>query len=206
MTNLMQECARKLGIRKSLPIICMNGIDTPCLYGIVSPKLLLPKSLVNRLNNENMRHIFIHELSHYKRNDILINWLAVAAQIVHWFNPLILYSFARMREDCELACDADTLSYLRPEEYQSYGLSIISLVTPARCPWLPGTTGFLGNKSNYQIKRRITMIKFFKKPTLTWTWTAVVIFISLGLVGFTNSISNAAPETGISTPKQTTQS
>src|SRR5665648_1141707 len=81
MTNLMQECARKLGIRKSLPIICMNGIDTPCLYGIVSPKLLLPKSLVNRLNNENMRHIFIHELSHYKRNDILINWLAVAAPV-----------------------------------------------------------------------------------------------------------------------------
>lgn len=37
------------------------------------------------------------------------------------------------------------------------------------------------------------MIKFFKKPTLKWTLMAVVIFISLGLVGFTNSISNAAP-------------
>src|SRR5665648_488968 len=168
MTKLMHECTRKLGIRKNLPILIMNGIDSPCLFGIISPKLLLPKSLVNRLNEENMRHIFFHELSHYKRNDILINWVAVAAQIVHWFNPLIWYSFAKMREDCELACDANTLSFLRPEEYQSYGLSIISLLTPAQSTWLPGTTGFFGNKNNLQIKRRIKMIKFFRKPTSKW--------------------------------------
>ncbi|MDA8223179.1 M56 family metallopeptidase [Desulfosporosinus sp.] len=197
MSNLMQECTGKLGIRKNLPIIITNRIEAPCLYGIVSPKLLLPKSLVNRLTEENIRHIFIHELAHYKRNDILINWLAVAAQIVHWFNPLIWYSFAKMREDCELACDADSLSVLKPEEYQSYGLSIISLVTPAQSSWLAGTTGFFGNKNNQQIKRRIKMIKFFQKPTLKWTLTAIVIVISLGLVGITNSISNATPETGV---------
>ncbi|MDO0823887.1 M56 family metallopeptidase [Desulfosporosinus nitroreducens] len=206
MSNLMQECSRILGIRKNLPIIITNRIEAPCLYGIVSPKLLLPKSLVNRLREENIRHIFIHELSHYKRKDILINWLAVAAQIVHWFNPLIWCSFAKMREDCELACDADSLSFLKPEEYQSYGLSIISLVTPAQSSWLPGTTGFFGNKNNQQIRRRIKMIKFFQKPTLKWTWTAIVIIISLGLVGFTNSISNATPAAGASTPKQTSQS
>jgi hypothetical protein len=101
-----------------------------------------------------------------------------------------------MREDCELACDADTLSFLKPEEYQSYGLSIISLVTPAQSSWRPGTTGFFGNKNNFQIKRRIKMIKFFHKPTSKWSWTVVVIFISLGLIGFTNSISNATSETG----------
>ena len=162
--------------------------------------------MVNRLNDENIRHIFIHELSHYKRKDILSNWLAVAAQIVHWFNPLIWYSFARMREDCELACDADTLSSLMPEEYLSYGLSIISLLTPAQLPWRPGTTGFFGNKNNDQIKKRISMIRFFKKPTSKWTWTVIVIFISLGLVSFTNSISSAIPATGVSTSNQTPQS
>ena len=40
------------------------------------------------------------------------------------------------------------------------------------------------------------MIKLFHKSTSKWTLTAVVIFISLGWVGFTNSISNATPETG----------
>ena len=199
MSKLMQECTLKMGIRRNLPILITNHIDAPCLYGIVGPKLLLPQSLINRLNDENIRHIFIHELSHYKRKDILINWLAVAAQIVHWFNPLIWYSFARMREDCELACDADTLSSLMPEEYQSYGLSIISLLTPAQSPWHAGTTGFFGNKNNDHIKKRIKRIKFFNKPTSKWTWTAVVIFISLGLVGFTNSISNATPATAVST-------
>jgi len=206
MSSLMQECTGKLGIRKNLPIIITNRIEAPCLYGIVSPKLLLPKSLVNRLTEENIRHIFIHELAHYKRNDILINWLAVAAQIVHWFNPLIWYSFVKMREDCELACDADSLCFLKPEEYQSYGLSIISLVTPAQSSWLPGTTGFFGNKNNQQIKRRIKMIKFFQKPTSKWTYTAIVIVFCLGFVGFTNSISKATPAAAVNTPKQTSQS
>ncbi|EGW37006.1 M56 family metallopeptidase [Desulfosporosinus sp. OT] len=206
MSNLIQECSRKLGIRKNLPIIITNRIEAPCLYGILSPKLLLPESLVNRLTEENIRHIFIHELTHYKRNDILINWLAVAAQIIHWFNPLIWYSFAKMREDCELACDADSLSFLEPEEYQSYGLSIISLVTPAQSSWLSGTTGFFGNKNNQQIKRRIKMIKFFQKTTLKWTWTAIVIVMCLGLVGFTNSISKATPAEGVNPPKQPVQS
>jgi len=197
MSSLMQECARKLGIRKGLPIICMNEIDTPCLYGIISPKLLLPKTLINRLNNENMKHIFIHELSHYKRNDILINWLAVAAQIVHWFNPLIWYSFARMREDCELACDADALGSLRPEEYQSYGLSIISLVTPAQSPWLPGTTGFFGNKNNLQIKRRLARIKKFGKSSIKWSLLGAVLIGVIAFGTFTSAKVDANPSSSL---------
>lgn len=47
MSNLMQECTSKLGIRKNLPIIVMDRVDAPCLYGILRPKLLLPKPLVN---------------------------------------------------------------------------------------------------------------------------------------------------------------
>jgi len=79
-----------------------------------------------------------------------------------------------MREDCELASDAASLSFFMPEEYRGYGLSIICLVTPAQASWLPGTTGFFGKKNNQQIKRRIKMIKFFRKPTLKWTYTANV--------------------------------
>lgn len=46
------------------------------------------------------------------------------------------------------------------------------------------------------------MIKFFQKPTLKWTCTAIAIVICLGLVGFTNSISNATPVAGAGNPKQ----
>lgn len=204
MSELMQECTFKRGIRKTLSIIITNQIETPCLYGVLSPKLLMPLSLINRLNDDTIRHIFSHELSHYLRKDIPINWLAVAAQILHWFNPLIWYSLAKMRDDCELACDADTLSYLKPEEHQSYGLSIISLVTPAQSSWLPGTTGFLGNRNN-QIRRRIKMIKFFRKSTGKWTCLAAVIIISLGLLGFTNSIASVKSVSGVAAPQQTTQ-
>lgn len=206
MSKLMQECTNRIGIRKKFPLIITNQTNTPCLCGIFSPKLLLPKFLINRPNEENLRHIFLHELSHYKRKDILINWLAVTAQIVHWFNPIIWYSFSKMREDCELACDASTLSLLTPEEYQSYGFSIINLLTPSQSTWLPGTAGFFGNKNNNQIKRRIKMIKLFQKPTMKWTWITLVIFISLGLVGFTSSISNGTPKKEVSTETQTPQS
>jgi hypothetical protein len=163
---------------------------------------LLPDRLVNQLSEDDLKNIFLHELSHYKRKDILINWLAVIANIGHWFNPVIWYSLAKMREDCELACDASTLSLLSPEEYRSYGLSVINLVTISQSSLLPGTTGFFCDKRNNNIKRRIEMIKFFKKPAAKWTWLPAAIFIFLGLLGFMNITSNSQSLSEIKAEKQ----
>ena len=75
-----------------------------------------------------MKHIFLHELAHYKRNDVIISCVTTILQIIHWFNPIIWFAFYRMRIDRELACDEMTLNRIGAAQSKSYGQTIISLL------------------------------------------------------------------------------
>jgi beta-lactamase regulating signal transducer with metallopeptidase domain len=57
-------------------------------------------------STEELRFVFLHELAHVRRRDILMSWLMALLQVVHWFNPLVWFAFSRWRADRELACDA----------------------------------------------------------------------------------------------------
>jgi len=58
-----------------------------------------------------LRYVFLHELGHLKRGDILVNWLMALPLVLHWFNPLVWYAIQRIRVDGESACDALALSH-----------------------------------------------------------------------------------------------
>jgi hypothetical protein len=111
---------------------------------------------------EELRHVFMHELAHIKRRDVLVGWVMLALQTVHWFNPLVWLAFYRMRADRELACDALALSHTQPGENESYGLTIVKLLEGlGRSVWAPGLAGILENRQ--QMKERIIMIAKFHK-------------------------------------------
>lgn len=176
-----------LHIKKVVPVIISKAVKTPCLFGVFKPKVYLPEVIAREISEENLRYVFLHELSHYKRKDILINWIAVASQVMHWFNPVIWFCLDRMREDCELACDSYALTHLSEDEYEMYGLSIIKLLSMSRKMWVPAATGFFGSSSKKKILRRIKSIKMFKRPKLLWTIAAIAVIICLGIIGLSNS-------------------
>src|SRR5207248_3646996 len=103
-----------------------------------------------------LRYVFLHELAHIKRHDILAGWLMAVLQIAHWFNPLVWLASYRMRADRELACDALALSYARENENQRYGDTIIKLLEGfGQSAWAPGLAGTVENGN--QTKERIQM-------------------------------------------------
>lgn len=191
----LDECKENLGIKRTIPVAITNQIKTPCLFGILKPKILIPENLLYELSKENLKYILLHELSHYKRKDILVNWVAVCLQVMHWFNPIVWYSFRKMREDCELACDDYALSHLAENEHGKYGMTIINLLSISKSIWSPATTGFFGNNNKNQIIRRIKTIKMFKKPNLKWTVITVSIIICLGIIGLTNGLTQRENKT-----------
>jgi hypothetical protein len=156
---------------------------------------LLPVGLTRSFSQEELRYVFLHELSHIKRRDILTGWLMTALQILHWFNPLVWLAFHRMRVDRELACDALALSYAKEEENQPYGRTIIKLLEGFGCStWAPSMAGTVENKN--QMKERISMIAKFRK-TSHGPALAGVLFIALGLVTLTDAQTggkSSAPE------------
>lgn len=192
--KLLNDGKAILGIKRSIPIVKTNKVRTPCLFGVLTPKILIPESLLYEFSEENLKCILLHELSHYKRKDILVNWISVILQAINWFNPIIWYSFRKMREDCELACDDYVLRHVAEKVRVQYGLSIMNLLSISRSIWTPVTTGIFGNNKK-QIMRRIKAIIVFKKSNIKWTVITVALIICLGVIALTNPKVNQTSST-----------
>jgi len=185
--RLVEDCKRQLRIRRrKIGIYKTDCIASPALTGIVRPKLLLPSAIVPELDEQQLRHIVLHELSHLKRNDLFVNAFMQALLAFHWFNPLLYYAYFRMREDQELACDSLALSRLRIDEGRDYALTLIRLLEgwsnkPAR---LVHSAYLLGNRVFW--KRRMNMIQARKPNSLRRTLlgiTALVLIAGCSLTG-----------------------
>jgi beta-lactamase regulating signal transducer with metallopeptidase domain len=186
--NLLEDCKQEMGVFTPLALLETATIQSPALLGFIRPRLLLPEGLIGSFSLTELRYVFLHELGHLKRGDILLNWLMAVPLVLHWFNPLVWYALLRIRSDGEAACDAIALSHAREGENQPYGQTIIKLLerfsSPARAP---GLVGILEDKS--QMKRRIGMIAAFKK-THKWPVFAASLFAALALLTLTDARSH----------------
>lgn len=188
--NLLEDCKQEMSVRVPVTLVESEEVGSPALFGFVRPRLLLPAGLTRSFSLEELRYVFLHELGHIKRHDILFGWLMTALQILHWFNPLVWLAFGRMRVDRELACDALALSYVQEEENQLYGQTIIKLLENfGRSAWAPSLAGTVENRN--QMKERISMIAQYKK-TNRGLALAVTLFAGLGLITLTDAESGSS--------------
>lgn len=183
--NLLEDCKQQMGVRVPVTLVETAEVGSPSLFGFVRPRLLLPVGLAQSFSLEELRCVFLHELGHIKRRDILVGWLMTVLQAIHWFNPLVWLACYRMRVDRELACDALALRYAPEVERQRYGHTIIKLLEsfgrPARAPSLAAAV-----ESKNQLKERIQMIAKFKKKNRGMVM-ATALFAGLTLITFTDA-------------------
>jgi uncharacterized protein (TIGR03067 family) len=183
--NLLEDCKQILGVRTPITLVETPEVGSPALFGFLRPRLLLPAGLTREFSFPELRYVFLHEVSHLKRQDILVGWVVTALQIVHWFNPLLWLGFRRMRLDRELACDALALSHLRDEENLGYGNTLIKLLERfGRSAWAPSLAGTVENRN--QTRERIKMIATFKR-TNRGAVLALAVFTALGVAALTDA-------------------
>lgn len=190
----LKEAKNKLNIRAEVPLIQTMEITSPSLFGLFSPRLLIPVGILEEFNSEQLNHVFVHELLHLKRKDVLVNWLTRGLLILHWFNPILWYAFYKLREDQEIACDAITLEHIGINDAKEYAYTLIKLVeTNSRLSRITSLANLSGSRS--QIRRRITMLKFFHKATLKWSLLAVTVVGALAFVTLTTATNASTPNT-----------
>lgn len=157
LLNLLEDCKSELQVYLPINIITDENAQSPALLGHLRPRLLLPQRMLDALNENELRHVFLHELAHIKRKDVFVSWLITFTQIIYWFNPVLWLAFNRMRSDLEIACDDLALSTSPPRERKAYGFTIIKVLELAtKLNPIPGTVGILEDR-NY-MKRRIRRI------------------------------------------------
>lgn len=150
--------------------------QSPALFGFFRPKLLISKTVLDQLSDGELRLLVLHELAHVARRDVLLNWLLILVQAIHWFNPLVWLASSRWRAAREELCDARILSLLHAEERHTYGTMLLKLASICLKPTLPGLVPIFKTKKD--IHRRITMITRFK-PATRISVLASAIFISV---------------------------
>ncbi|MDR9857413.1 M56 family metallopeptidase [Paenibacillus sp. VCA1] len=206
--QVLMRAKQTMGIKRRIRLSFSTAVATPTLFGLFWPHLIMPVSS-RELNEEQLNHIYLHELAHVKHADILVNWLMHVLLALHWFNPLLWYALYKMREDQELAADALALSRIDPKRVSEYGHTIIALLEKykQRGAQIPGTAGLSGSKQ--QLRRRIFMIKNFKRKSLGWTIAGLALIVALSGCALTNGKTTsdetaAKPPADATTPAETT--
>src|SRR5699024_5493409 len=93
---------RKLNIKSEIIVYISPFMTTPFIYGLWKPKIVLPSI---SFTTEELRHIFLHELVHYKRGDLWTKSLLTIIQALHWFNPIVHMARHNIDRCGEYACD-----------------------------------------------------------------------------------------------------
>ena len=182
---LLDACRDQLRLRTRIRLRITDAVTSPSLHGVLRPTLLLPADLQDTLTPDQVRFIFLHELAHFRRFDVLLNWLTTVAAALHWFNPLVWLAVTRVAEERELACDALALDALDRGERNAYGQTVIRLLDDLRGPALvPAAVGMATTR--HQAKRRIEMIATFRKESRRAAWFAVAV-IAIALATLTDA-------------------
>lgn len=127
INNILIKCKRELNIKRKIYLTTNFLNQSPCIYGLLKPQIILPYNLVNE-EDLTIENVFRHELSHYKRKDIITNYLLLFMTIIHWFNPFVYLFFKKIRQQIELATDELALKYMNKQERKMYGLTLINLL------------------------------------------------------------------------------
>jgi beta-lactamase regulating signal transducer with metallopeptidase domain len=114
------------------PALYRNPLaPTPMLIGLFRPAIILPD---RDFTDEQLKSILLHELTHLRRSDVLVKWLAAFACAVHWFNPLVWLLRREIDRACELACDEAVVRKLDPSDRQRYGDTLLRVAAEAKAP------------------------------------------------------------------------
>ncbi|HEY2464531.1 MAG TPA: M56 family metallopeptidase [Steroidobacteraceae bacterium] len=138
------------GVQRSEEIVA------PMLLGALRPRVILPIDFEARYTAAERALMLAHERAHLARGDILVNAFAAGWLCLWWFNPLVYWAMASLREDQELACDAKVLhrSGTSPRCYAHALLKTQLAMQSARripvgCHW----------HSSHPLQKRISMLK-----------------------------------------------
>jgi len=89
----------------SFPIYVSEGVKTPMATGLLSPIILMPKTVADRFETKKLEPIILHELAHIQRKDLWVGLFQETLAIIFWWSPVMRVLNRKIHISRELACD-----------------------------------------------------------------------------------------------------
>lgn len=156
--------------RRNVQLFVSDQISTPMTYGVIHPKVVLPKGIDC---SQNLEYILMHESIHIKRMDALWKILILTATSIHWWNPLVWVMMILANRDLEISCDEEVLSRWGAQKRTQYAMTLIQLAEQKNS-FSPFVSGFGKNA----VQERIVAIMKYKKVSTAGIFVGVFLIVS----------------------------
>ena len=157
-----------------------DAIRSPMLAGVLRPVIWLP---ADSLDAAELTCALRHELTHWRRHDLICKWAAALTACLHWFNPAIWYLLRAMDRDFELSCDESVVKELSLRDRRNYG----ELLLRCAAGEAPKGALYTSLKTQKQVMRERLTVVMKKNPdskkarTLFAAAAAVVVLMGATL-------------------------
>ncbi len=155
---IFEQVTAQLKIKKAIKFHLSSIVNVPLVIGYLKPVVLFPLALVNQLDNDQVEAILIHELSHIRRNDFLLNLIKTAIETLLFYNPFVWMAGRFIHIEREHACDDLVLKITGKPLNYAHALLKLELLKDKTSPaYALAATGKTQNL--YQRIKRITNMK-----------------------------------------------
>ena len=156
--TVFQTMVTKLNLHQKIRFHLSPSVNVPLVIGYLKPVVLFPVSLVSQLDIAQVEAILIHELSHIRRNDYLLNMIKTGIETILFFNPFIWLSGKLINIEREHACDDLVLKFTGTPITYAHALLKLEILKDKSSPsFAMASTG--NNQHLYQRIKRITDMK-----------------------------------------------
>ncbi|WP_323814222.1 M56 family metallopeptidase [Cellvibrio sp. NN19] len=191
----LESYKKTLKVNQKIALVYSDQITCPLTLGLIKSTIVLPMDIERQLSSEELKLVFLHELTHIQRKDILWNWIAHCITLLHWFNPLIWIANKRIRADMEMACDEELLAQLSATDRHEYGMTLIKVSQFVSRPQaFSNSLGILEN--HRELKNRLIMIKEYTTMNLKKSLVFGLVMSTFTLVALAQPKTNPNTQLG----------
>ncbi|MEH6304636.1 M56 family metallopeptidase [Olivibacter sp. CPCC 100613] len=153
---------KRMAIRKKIGFYLSEKVDVPTVIGYFKPIILFPVAALSALDLKQVETILIHELSHIRRNDYVLNLLKCMVEAILFFNPFVRVLSSMLEKEREYTCDDEVLNYGGDAMVYAYALLSLESIRTKKLSTL--ALGAFDDKEH--LLQRIKRITLMKTTTL----------------------------------------
>ena len=109
--RIIESFTDKIKARQPDVSLTHSDYSSPFIIGVRRFTLVLSPRLLEDLNANEKDILIRHELSHIKRRDNLLGWIALILRDLNFFNPFGFIAYYLIRSEQEKACDKLVVKY-----------------------------------------------------------------------------------------------
>lgn len=166
--------------RRPVPaVLASERVEVPVVAGCWDPVVLLPASLLTRLDDSELLQVLVHECAHVFRRDMLVEVYQRFLTAILWFHPLVHAANRLLDGAREELCDIHVIRVASPVEYSRTLLAIAESLVPSPDGLLSPTLV----RSTTNLENRVAKLLHPKRCVMTNLKSATLAIIAASLIG-----------------------